>query len=245
MPGNWNIKQIDTCDSTNNYLKLLKAKEEVGDKTAIMTEFQTHGRGQQTNTWQSNPGENILVSCFVKLKLVADQYFMLNILTSLAILRTLKSFGVEAKIKWPNDIYYRDKKIAGILIENSLSNNIIEDTIIGAGMNINQKEFPEWIPNPVSLYEIKGSWQNREEFLHTYLNELNKGLNSLTSDAAEGFFQEYMQNLYRSNTWAVYRYKSTNFNGFIHGIMPDGRLILETESGQLKRFTFGEIHYIL
>jgi BirA family biotin operon repressor/biotin-[acetyl-CoA-carboxylase] ligase len=226
-------------------MKELKNKREIFDKTAIMAGYQKQGRGQGKNSWHSEPDNNLLCSIYFKTNLDTNKHFFLVISISLAISELLNELGIESKIKWPNDIYAGNKKIAGILIENSLMRNSIVDTIIGVGLNINQVHFPESIPNPVSLCQITGKNYDVKEILKKILALLEIQYSKLEAGLSEDLFHSYSQLLYKLKCWSVFEFENRSFNGRIHGIMPDGKLLVETEGGQMKHFIFGEVKYVL
>lgn len=243
--NNWHIIKVDECESTNSLMKQKKQDGNISDKTAIMTDFQSLGRGQGKNTWQSDAGKNLLISFYRKTSLKADKHFMLTIIASLALVETLKSIKVNAEIKWPNDIYVGDRKIAGILIENSLMRDLINDTIVGIGLNINQHVFPDTIPNPVSIAQIIKRETDVQNIRDTFTDTFDKFYEQTISGNSEDLFHQYTELLYRRKTWKLFEFNGTSFNGQIRGVMPDGRLIIETESGLLKHFLFGEIKYVI
>ena len=243
--SNWNIIEIETCDSTNNYIKELKGNGKLHDRTAIVTNFQQSGRGQATNNWFSDKKKNLLVSFYSQLQLEVRHSFLISVMTSMAIKQLLANHQIDCSIKWPNDIYYGNKKIAGILIENSLVRHTVSDTIIGIGLNVNQDKFPDEIPNPTSM-----SLLAKKQFaIKNILNELSEflydGIQLLDSGQKEDIYHQYQYNLYRLNEWHLYKTDHTSFNGRIHGVEADGRLIIETGGGQLRHFLFGEIEYII
>lgn len=241
----WHIEHTKECESTNNLLKQYRLDKKLDDKTAIMTDFQSGGRGQGTNIWCSELEKNLLCSLYMKLNIKADKYFLITIATSLAVYDLLGSIGIISKIKWPNDIYVGDKKIAGILIENSLVNDLISDTIIGVGLNINQSSFPEWIPNPVSLCQLTDKRYSPRQMLEMYVSKLESNISRIITSPGEDLYHHYIELLYGYKRWKIYETGSRLFNGQIHGILPDGKLLIETEGGQMKHFTFGEIRYVL
>ncbi len=243
--NDWQIIKVDECLSTNSFIQQKKQNGELNDKTAIMTDFQSSGRGQGQNAWHSEAEKNFLVSVFRKTKLNAENHFMLTIMASLSIINTLKVFGVSSQIKWPNDIYVGDKKIAGILIENSLMKDLISDTIIGVGLNINQLLFPESIPNPISIAQIIRKEIDIKNILSSFIEEFDALFSKSENGEGEELFHKYTEQLYRLKEWKIFEYKGHKFTGQIRGVMPDGRLIIEAESGQLKRFLFGEVKYII
>jgi BirA family transcriptional regulator, biotin operon repressor / biotin---[acetyl-CoA-carboxylase] ligase len=241
----WNTILIKECDSTNSQIKLLKAKHDLHDRTAIVTEFQTNGRGQGRNSWHSLSGENLLASFYREIKIPVSQNFMLTVITSLALYRLLLKIGIKSLIKWPNDIYVKNKKIAGILIENSLMRSTIIDTIIGVGLNVNETDFPEWLQNPDSLKRIRNNEFDLEEIRIELIEQLELIFTEFEDGKAMELYHTYNTLLYRLNNWSVFRKGELSFNARIHGVELDGRLILEAESGELMHLTFGEVEYII
>ncbi len=240
----WNIINIDECVSTNLYVRELRKTGKLTDRTAIVTKFQSMGRGQRQNSWNSEKGSNLLVSLYKNTDIYAEDNFIITIITSLALSNAIKLQGVECKIKWPNDIYVKDNKIAGILIENSLFKNIISDTIIGIGLNVNQKSFPKELPNPISLYQVLDKKIDIDHILIDLIKEIDKLLEQ-AKDNFSALYHEYISRLYRLKSWNLYRTDGNTFNGKIHGVETDGRLILENGMGDLKHYLFGEINYML
>ena len=144
--------RLDETESTNSYLKKVVKEERPEEGTLVIADFQTGGRGQMGNSWFSSKGDNLLFSLLVyPAQVKANEQFIISRIASLAIKNTLDLFIDDIRIKWPNDIYWQDKKIAGILIENDLQGDVIDNSVIGIGLNINQEKFPAELPNLVSL----------------------------------------------------------------------------------------------
>lgn len=159
---------LDETASTNQYLSQLcnQLQESVAELTTVTAEFQTAGKGQRGNTWEAEEGKNLLFSFVLYPSfLEARRQFILSQIVSLAIKEELSRWSDEITIKWPNDIYWKDKKICGILIENDLSGHHIRRSIAGIGININQEVFNSDAPNPVSLKQITGKEHDRYEIL--------------------------------------------------------------------------------
>ena len=153
---------IKETDSTNNWLKGYQS--EVGeDMTVVTTDYQSAGRGCGSNQWESEAGKNLMFSILLHPKVSAKDQFILSMANALALKDVLDGYTDGIKIKWPNDIYWNDKKIGGTLIETSLQGSEIKDFIIGTGINVNQREFHSDAPNPVSLIQITGRETNRQE----------------------------------------------------------------------------------
>ena len=149
----WEIVHITETDSTNQWVKSHR-----GDHPfCVMADYQTAGRGCGTNRWESERGKNLLFSLLLHPKQIpASKQFHISMAISLSIIEALGQHVADLSIKWPNDIYWRNGKIAGILIENTLKGNIIKDSIIGVGLNVNQRHFISDAPNPVSMRQILG-----------------------------------------------------------------------------------------
>jgi BirA family transcriptional regulator, biotin operon repressor / biotin---[acetyl-CoA-carboxylase] ligase len=242
---NWNFIRLASCGSTNDHAKMLKKEKKIADKTAILTDFQEKGKGQGKNQWHSKSKKNLLCSVYCETDLNVEKHFMLNVVSSLSIIETLHEFDIQAKIKWPNDIYIENNKVAGILIENSLVQDTISNTIIGAGININQQKFPGWIPNPVSLSMVTGINYDIEKTFQLYVKHIDKYLNILTSESGSELFSQYLKYMYCYNIWSTYQVHSSNFEGKILGVGTDGKLILETDNGQVCHFDHGEIKFVI
>ena len=176
---------LDETDSTNRYISQLcnELQESVAELTTVTAEFQTAGKGQRGNTWEAERGKNLLFS-FVLYPtfLEARRQFILSQIVSLSIKEELDRWSDEITIKWPNDIYWRDKKICGILIENDLSGHFIGRSISGIGININQNEFHSDAPNPVSLKQITGQEHDRYEILSHILKRVQIYYNGLQTE---------------------------------------------------------------
>ncbi len=240
----WNIVNIDECVSTNQYIREMKGQGKLTDRTAIVTKFQSKGRGQRKNSWHSENGQNLLVSLYRQTDIYAGDNFIITIIISLALSNVLQKIGVNCKIKWPNDIYVKNSKIAGILIENALFRDVISDTIVGVGLNVNQNNFPKELPNPVSLYQILNKKTDVDHILISLIKEIDR----LSDEAKEdigALYHDYISRLYRLKSWNLYKTNGETFNGKIHGVETDGRLILENGMGDLKHYMFGDINYVL
>lgn len=146
---------INETNSTNNYLQSLCSEQKVEELTVVVADFQTSGRGQRGNSWESAPGKNLLFSTVIFPEfLEARRQFLISQIISLAIKEELDTYTTDISIKWPNDIYWKEKKICGMLIENDLMGRNISQSIAGIGININQEIFHSSAPNPVSLLQI-------------------------------------------------------------------------------------------
>lgn len=256
------IKWYDTIDSTNT--QALKESEQAQELTVWIADFQTAGRGQRGNSWESARAKNLTFTILFKPHFLDPAYqFKISQIVTLGIINYLESKGVKAKIKWPNDIYVEDKKICGILIEHTLSGDKLSASVAGIGLNLNQEIFESGALNPISL---KLLLENKEDFSRK--EELNLLLSSIFSYyhiLADGEYEmlndKYLNNLYRNNG-QYYRYKEiaddanlnipiekikegTEIQAKIKDVTPYGCLILEHPCGKTKEYAFKEIQYIL
>jgi len=195
-----NIIRIETINSTNSYLKELVLKQTLEEGTVVVANNQTAGRGQRGNFWESQAGKNITCSMiFYPTFLPVDRIFLLLEAVSLGVKETLEVFTSEITIKWPNDIYYRDKKIAGILIENEFSGNTCSYSVAGTGININQEIFVSDAPNPVSLKQITGKEQDLDFFLKILIEKIMFRYEQLKAGEFETITKLYQDSLCRKN----------------------------------------------
>ena len=197
------ITHFKNIDSTNSYLQnLLDKGEDVADNI-VVTEFQTSGKGQGTNVWESEAGKNLLFSVGLDMShLRAENQFLLTQMVSVSMINVLKDYLPEDSlfIKWPNDIYFNDKKIAGILIKNEIKGMMLGTSIIGIGLNVNQTTFSESLPNPISMKMITG--ENYD--LDKLLSAISRQLSAVSYQPAAS---SYIRHLYRYKQWALYEHE--------------------------------------
>jgi BirA family biotin operon repressor/biotin-[acetyl-CoA-carboxylase] ligase len=247
-----NIIRLDKVESTNNFAKEIINSKIIDDWTVIVANEQTNGRGQRDNNWISNPNENLTFSVIISPSIKVDKQFYISKIISLALLNFVSKYTEKASIKWPNDIYIDNKKIAGILIENVIQANKINKSIIGIGININQTIFDSKVPNPISLKQITTEFTSSAELNKTY--NLNEVLN-LIIDEIYTMYKSinnynliddiYNKNLFRLNKKT--KFKDENNNLFFATILNTdefGRIELKTDT-ETKFFDFSEIKMIL
>lgn len=230
-------QRFNSIDSTNKYAIELLSKIRPKEGTAIIADFQTDGKGQVDSKWQSNSNENILMSIILypESLAVTNQYLM-SCMISLSIRTVLSSILIdrEIKIKWPNDILCGDKKIAGILIHNTLKGKKLKSSVVGMGININQSYFPSDIPNATSILLESGVAVQIEEVRELLFEELDKRYNNLCENEAK-MRQEYLQYMYGLGVEKNFqRANGLIFNGRIVGIDGQGFLIIDGPSGTEK-----------
>lgn len=252
--------ELDEVNSTNSYLAGYRPPRPT-DITLVTAEYQTAGRGQTGNSWESERSQNLLFSLLLHPhSLPAAQMFVLSEAIALAIRGAIISFlndksvrnrpsALEVTVKWPNDIYVNDCKIGGILIENTLRGQYIDRCIIGCGVNINQATFHSDAPNPVSLRQLLGHDVERRFVLEAIIDNFNHHYSSLQSSeattAATEIHSAYLAALYRRQGLHPYRLPSspTPFLAEIADVQSSGHLILRDPSGALHRFAFKEVSF--
>ncbi|MFH0843774.1 MAG: biotin--[acetyl-CoA-carboxylase] ligase [Bacteroidota bacterium] len=236
----------ETLASTNTEASLLLRKGAVPEGTVIHTDFQTAGRGQQGNTWEGERGRNLLISIILYPQSVKPgEQFLISMTISLGVCDFIDKHASGCKVKWPNDIYVKDDKIAGILIENSIMGDFTESTIAGIGININQEVFPERIKNPVSLKLISGKELNTEKCLSYLLSALDKRYKQLLYGDRKKIHNEYKARLYRYNELCDYRAGGKIIKGRISDVSVLGILTIKDEPGTTHRFSFKEVDFMI
>ena len=234
---------IKQTNSTNALLWNMIREKSLPEGFVVHTDFQTTGKGQIGNTWESEAGMNLLFSMVLYPKQVpAEEQFLLSQLVSLGIKKTLDEFAENIAVKWPNDIYWNDKKVAGILIENSLQGNKIKSVVIGVGLNVNQKEFLGDAPNPISLLQIKSKRLNRKLLLSKISGNILQIYKELN---VEKIRSDYAESLYRKEGFHTFMAVNESFKAKIIAVHTDGQLELETEAGKRKGFYFKEVHFVV
>lgn len=241
----WHIIKLDEVASTNTYLGELDNTAEQPEGCVVVTHTQSAGRGQRGNTWEAAPGRNLTFSYLLRPDGVPPQeQFILSQIASLAVVDVLSRYIDHVTIKWPNDIYYRDKKIAGILIEHNLSGMAISRTIVGIGLNINQEEFTSNAPNPVSLSQITGEQYDLDTILWEILQATSQRY-ALHCSKRDTLQSDYAAVLYRREGFYAYQDGNGTFQARIREVMPDGHLILTDTSGNDRRYAFKEVAFVI
>lgn len=231
--------------STNVSLAEICSKGYTGNLTCVYSSFQTDGRGQRGNKWESEDGKNLLFSFVVFPKeLPAKEHFILLQITALALYDTLSLYTEGISIKWPNDIYWEDKKICGTLIENDLSGMNIERSISGTGVNLNQKEFRSNAPNPISLSQITGHDYEIDDILHKIMTSASKYYFMYENGESETIRRKYFNAIYRKDGFHWYKDNNGKFEATIENIEKDGRFILKDRKGNVRKYLFKEIEYV-
>lgn len=237
--------ELEQIDSTNNYLSQLADSVKLPDGSVVTAKLQTSGKGQRGNVWQSEENQNFTFSIiYFPGNIHLDRQFLLTQAISLGVYDYLSSICKKVKIKWPNDLYVSNHKIGGLLIENTIKGEFIAQTIIGVGLNINQKEFN------IAHHKITSlSIENNEQY------NLNEELNKLLTSVERRYLQwkgaqfalikaNYLEVLYLHQSWHIYQTNDGNYlDGKIIGTNEIGQLLLEDLNGNIHTFGNKEIKF--
>jgi BirA family biotin operon repressor/biotin-[acetyl-CoA-carboxylase] ligase len=224
---------IASTNSTNTLLKELIAKGQ--EPRFIYAGYQTAGRGQTGNSWESEEGKNLL--CSILLPPNKNLHF-LNIAVGVALLRVI---GEDFTIKWPNDIYWKDKKVAGILVENAIVGSEVKYSIAGIGLNVNQTEFVSNAPNPISLKQISGTDFDIDELMQNLLDAVD----TVLKEPEETIWSAYKAHLYRREGYWPYEDKNGAFEARIEDVLPTGEIVLRDQEEKKRIYHFKQVRYVL
>ncbi|NCC10917.1 MAG: biotin--[acetyl-CoA-carboxylase] ligase [Bacteroidia bacterium] len=238
--------QLDETESTNLYLHRLSAAQPMKEWSVVTADYQSGGRGQRGNSWESEAQANLLFSCLLFPRfLKAQEQFYISQIISLAIKEALSLYTEGISIKWPNDIYWHEKKICGILIEHNLTGMYLEQSIIGVGLNVNQVTFRSNAPNPVSLSQITGEVYNRATVLSDIMDRLHHYYGLLTEQKKEWIRMRYHEALFRQEGFHSFQDASGVFQAKLVEVGCDGKLTLQTPSAEYRSYYFKEVQFVL
>lgn len=240
------IIKLKECSSTNAFAKELLKNEKPVEGTVILASYQTAGKGQDKNSWESDPGENILMTMILYPDfLEISRQFKLSMAIALGISDFLKNLlpGHMIRIKWPNDIYIGDKKIGGILINNEIMGTQFKHVIAGIGINVNQIYFSREIPNPVSLKLLTGITNHIDKLVLLLSENLLTRYEQLRTEEEHIIIHDYHSRLLGMGEWKEYIHHNKKIRAKITGVNEFGRLMLETD-GDLIECDLKEIAYL-
>ena len=237
------IFSMTECHSTNDVAMDKIRKKQFEEGTIVIAEYQTQGKGQRGNIWQSEAGKNLTFSLILKPNFLdPTEQFDLNIIISLAILEVLSEYSHGIKLKWPNDLIHdMDGKIGGILIENIIGQRGIEVSVAGIGLNINQRFFT--VLGATSLINISRKELDRWEIFKLIISKIEEKYIAMQKGNNQVYREAYIQNLYRLGTWGTYQ-DEEKFTGRIEGVTAEGKLIIIKEDGSRKLYGYKEVTFL-
>ena len=235
-----NLLKFSFLSSTNDYCWELLSDKSLPDGTVVWTPLQTNGKGQRGKSWLAEDGKSLLLSIVLKPKVNVSMQYFLNKAIALGVCEGVSSLGVEAKIKWPNDIYVGDKKLAGILIENSLRGSLMQEVVVGVGVNINQEEFAKDLPNPISLKQVLQQTFDIEVVLEEFCYYIEKRYMQFKAGHFEKIDADYHSVLYRCKELHTFQKGNERFEAIILGVDKTGKIKLH-HNGDIAAYAMGEV----
>lgn len=243
--SDFRILRLPETDSTNTRLKALMQDNQAAHGCVVITDFQTRGKGYAGNHWESEPGKNLLLSVLLGFDYFpAESQFVISQAVSLSLLDVLAGYTSDLSVKWPNDLYHQNKKIAGILIENQVQGARLTSSLVGIGINLNQENFYSNAPNPISLKQLTGMTIDRELFLSQWLESLTEQYDRLEAGELQPVREAYLKHLYRINEWHPMRIANREEILSITGVNAYGMLQLMDQKGNLLEAGFKEIAFL-
>lgn len=244
-PPSLPLIHLNETSSTNTWLQELCNRQNVEEWTTVFADFQSSGRGQRGNSWESEKAKNLLFSFVLYPEfLEANRQFLISQIVSLAIKEELDTYTKDISIKWPNDIYWKNKKIAGILIEHDLIGRKLCRSIAGVGLNVNQKVFHSSAPNPVSLFQITGHVYETIDILKNIMLRMQSYYRDLCTNHTPSIENRYKESLFRKEGFHLYKDADGEFSARIVNVEPQGKLVLEDANRQSRGYMFKEVEYL-
>ena len=237
---------LQTTSSTNSYLSDLISQGTFPHGYCVCSRFQSAGRGQAGNVWESAEGENLLFSLLLHThKFPLDRQFLLSEVVSIAICRFLSRYQISARIKYPNDIFVGDKKIAGILIENRIVGKTMQYSIVGIGLNVNQEAFMQNRATATSMRSITGERYHIDSLLQILRHEILDRVDGFSIENKSECKEQYFSLLYRRDGFYPYEADGVRFDAKIVDIADDGMLHLTTDKGEERKYYFKQVRFII
>lgn len=245
-----NMLVLNEAESTNSTLMhLAQTSPSLPQLYCVLAKYQTAGRGQRGSSWVVTPERSLTFSFLLRSgALKASEQYAVSELAAYGLMKTLAQYLPEdlrgqLSVKWPNDIYFGDRKLAGILIEHSITSGIIDYSIIGIGVNVNEKEFSQDLPNPISLRQITGTYYDLSEVHQRLMEQFSTMLEEFLLGEYHKVHTRYMESLYRRTGLHRYHDAQGAFSAEIKDVLPSGHLVLQTEDGQERTYAFKEVTF--
>ena len=235
------IIELSSVDSTNNYLIDLSQNISLLEGTVVIAKEQTAGKGQRNNSWSSEAGKSLCISILLKPKLDVSQQFLFNKFIALSLCQALNNYSLTTKIKWPNDILIDSKKVAGILVENSIRGSKIEKSIVGIGVNINNNI--SQLPSATYMAECLKTAPSVSELLELICKTIEKNY-FLLKQKPLMINELYHQNLFQKGEVQRFSKNGESFDGIINSVNENGQLLVEVK-GRLEFYNMGEIKFMI
>lgn len=236
--------KLNTVTSTNDYSMGLLNKKEVECETVVYADSQSKGKGLGSNVWYSEDYKSLVFSLIMFPEIKVDRHFVLSMIVSLAMCDYLRFKGIPAVIKWPNDIFCQNKKLAGILIENNIVGDELKSSVIGVGLNMNLSEFPSYLPEAISMFQLSKQKYDIDKEVEIITEIITEKFSACRDSDFEYLKELYLEKLFKLNEYHNYRSDGTVFTARIIDIREDGHLVLETEDKLVREYYFKEVEFI-
>lgn len=246
LPAHWHRQHFPTVPTTMECLPMNAAHE--GEVQLVTTDFQTRGHGQVGTSWESDCGENLMFTFVFRPQAVrATEQFYLSEVASLAVAHTLDKYVEEVSVKWPNDVYVGAHKVCGMLINHTLRGAMVDSTMVGIGINVNQSRFVSDAPNPLSLYQLLGRRINTEMVLQEFVANFEQLYALWLAGDKTQLSSLYTERLFRRKGAHPYLDTTTGepFRATFESLAPNGLLTLRDTAGRLRTFAFKEVRFLL
>lgn len=239
---------LERAESTNSTLFTMAQEDrELPQLYSVIAREQTAGRGQRGNNWLAEAGSSLCFSFLIRSAgLLATEQYAVSELAAYGVMKTLARYLPEEQksrlsIKWPNDIYYDERKIAGILIEHSITGTHIDYSVVGIGININEEQFPEELPNPISLHQITGEKYDLDAVHARIMRRFGFMIEPFLMGNYSEVHQRCMSRMYRRHGLHRYKDEQGTFLAEIKDVLPSGHIVLATDEGELRTYAFKEV----
>lgn len=245
LPNNWYALHLPTTTSTMLRLREADLMERSEEFVLLTTDFQTAGHGQQNSVWESDAGKNLLFGFLMHPhNIPPDRQFSISEALSLAVADALDTYAEGMNVKWPNDVYWHDRKICGMLIEHDLQGSHIATTLTGVGVNVNQQSFFSGAPNPVSLCQIIDRETDRTALLSDILRNFEAHYRALCQGEYAELHAQYRNKLYHGTGFHLFADLEGKFEAEITDISSIGHLFLRRRDGRVKEYAFKEVAFV-
>jgi BirA family transcriptional regulator, biotin operon repressor / biotin---[acetyl-CoA-carboxylase] ligase len=241
----YKIIHLQEVNSTNTYLKEYLRTDKAEEGTVILADQQSKGRGRGQNSWFSEEGMSLTMSILIRPSLKSNHHFMLNEFLSLAMVDVLAAYGIFSKVKWPNDIYIADKKIAGLLIENVIIGDVISESVLGIGLNVNQQRFPADLQNPVSMAQVMQRSAVLSEVRDKMLDCIARRYETLRTGNFNALHSEYSAHLYKRGEAISFTTAGQQMEGTLFNVFQSGELYVRLSNGKLQSYLFDTIRDLI
>lgn len=246
------IEYFHVSETDSTFLEIARVEDCLRQKGAVLpdyivvdADFQTAGRGQKGNSWESERGRNLMFSiAFRPVGVEVTRQFRLSQAMALAVCETLNNIMEGFRIKWPNDVYYGEQKVCGMLFETTWRGREVDHCVVGVGVNVNQAEFRSDAPNPVSLLTLTGKTYDCNKLLIDIIKRFADALQTLYTGGDEQIAMRYQELMIWRDGLHTYRDGNGQFLACMEGVEADGHLRLRDAGGALRRYMFKEVKHI-